>query len=754
MKIEIKYNKLPYLEVDYDENFIIQEIKTQILGYSQVDFIKDLVKVRELLYHHYIFGEALTEGVLDYICFVIAKTNSSIHMTIDDFIKTKKNLYKTKNKSLFVVRDKTADLTVLCIKIGQNIGDIEIIKPVKDFVKTKDLIDAVEILIRYKEKEKWVSSNVNHCEKVLYDELLDGRYNFSISKYDDNNFKLDKSLLSRGQLDNKYIPTESSGSFEYLIKYKKQSIMRVELKNGKYEVNFENAHFIREKINSEELVDLWKNLKDVKSLNINEITPSLIKNIFDRFKMNKMELEPVYKKSKSDYVEKNDKKIGHPNFSDVVGMDKIKERLKDVIHQFKNEEMYEKWNIEPIRSILLYGPSGTGKSFIAEALANEIDAVFIKCSASDIFHKYIGESEAAVRRLFDDARHRNCKTVIFIDEVDAVANRRTDDDLGCKNSILNELLVQMSSPDNKNIFMIFATNMVDMLDPAFLRSGRVDFKIEVALPDYNMRKGILELYSKNRPLDDDVDLEAIAKVMSGKNCADVKLVANEAARSALKQGKEKVLQKHFRDAYEEMIVGLPDKNRNFELKERHITAIHETGHLLANILLDDNSEVKSISILPRGSVLGFVHTEDKNIDKYLDTKTDLLNKIKGLLAGRAAEELMLGEITTGAANDLEKANNIARNMVTKYGMSDEFGFVTDSKYDIISREKATNVIRKMLETCYGEIKSLLKEYKNMLVKISEELEYKEELNEDEIKVFIDEIQGHEKLLQLNDFIVK
>ena len=145
--------------------------------------------------------------------------------------------------------------------------------------------------------------------------------------------------------------------------------------------------------------------------------------------------------------------------------------------------------------------------------------------------------------------------------------------------------------------------------------------------------------------------------------------------------------------------------------------------------------------MPRGSVLGFVHSEDKNIDKYLDTKTGLYNQIKELLAGRAAEELILGEITTGAANDLEKANNIARNMVIKYGMSDEFGFVTDSKYDIISKEKATNVIRKMLEDCYKEVKSLLEQNKEMLVKISRELEDKEELNEDEIKVFINQIKA-------------
>lgn len=746
MRMRITLNEKTFVEVEYEKDFVIKNIKSDMISspiltdmknFAYKD-VKNLTEVIELLYRFYIVGRPLTEGVMDYILFIANKEKLSIRIPLEDFIETKKNLYKTKNKSTFFVTDKTSELTVLGIKIGESPDDIEIIKPIKNCLDAKELIDIVELSIKYKEREKWVSENIDYCEKALYDKLLDGRYNFTIGKYDNGNFKIDKSSL-----DNKS-PLNKTAGFKCLLKYRKGVLFELELNASEYKIKPINRSLLDDIPDSDKLAQLWSRMRDIRLLNPNDITVELIQEMFEKFKPTGMKLEVVYEDEKTTNTHKDennlDEKQAHPNFSDVVGMDKIKERLNDVIHQFKNEEQYEKWNIEPIRAILLYGPSGTGKSFIAEALSNEIDAEFIKYSASDIFHQYVGESEAAVRKLFDEARNRNCKTVIFIDEVDAVANKRTKDDKACKNSTLNELLVQMSSPDNQNIFMIFATNMFEMLDPAFLRSGRVDFKIEVGLPDYNMRKEILELYSKNRPLDDDVDLAAIAKDMSGKNCADVKLVANEAARSALKQHKDKISQKHFKDAYKEMIVGLPDKNRNFESKERHITAIHETGHLLANILLDNNTEIKSVSILPRGSVLGYVHSEDKNMDKYLDTKTGLFNQIKQLLAGRAAEELMLGEITTGAANDLEVANNIARNMVVKYGMSDEFGFVIDDGYDVISKEKATTVVRNMLDDCYEDVKELLKENIEMLVRISEELEDKEELNESEIKVFIEEIE--------------
>ena len=552
-------------------------------------------------------------------------------------------------------------------------------------------------------------------------------------------------------------------NFECDITYYEIPVMNIKFKEGKYELRLENIDFIKKHLSSEvdnpkdstgnKFMKLWKQLRTINLLNKEDISITLVEKIYDKYKLDGMELVISYleceENKNNNPIDKLNKitETKHPNFSDVIGMDKIKDRLNDVIDQFKNEEKYKEWNIDPIRGMLLYGPSGTGKSFIAEALANEVDATFVKCSASDIFHKYIGESEASIRKLFEDARKRKGKTIIFIDEIDAVASRRSDDDRNAKNSTLNELLVQMASSDNKDIFTIFATNMKNMLDPAFLRSGRVDFKIEVELPDFNMRKGILESYSKNRPLSDDVDLESIAKDMSGKNCADMKLVANEAARNALKAGKDKIYQQDFRDAYEEMIVGLPDKNRNFEKRERHITAVHETGHLLANILLKNNQTIKRISILPRGSILGFVHSTDNGKDKYMSTKEELMDNIKELLAGRAAEEILCDQVTTGASNDLEVANNIARSIVLKYGFTREYGFVIDNQYDFISKEKATKIMREILDGCYKEVKGLLRDNIDMLIKISEELEDKEELNEEEIKMIIKEMD--EKIIAYN-----
>lgn len=598
-------------------------------------------------------------------------------------------------------------------------------------------------------------ASFEHFIKVFKDE----HYNDMLKLLD-----ITVSIIDDDKLNEEEGACAMNRNFECDITYYDIPVINIKFKDGKYEVRLENIDFIKEHLSDEvdgltdpssnEFMKLWKQFRTLSLLNKEDIQLMLVEKIYNKYKLNGMELivqnlEDEKDESNNPIDMLNEISVGekHPNFSDVVGMDKIKDRLNDVIDQFKNEEKYKEWNIEPIKGMLLYGPSGTGKSFIAEALANEVDAKFVKCSASDIFRKYVGESEAAVRKLFENARKRKGKTIIFIDEIDAVASRRSDDDRNAKNSTLNELLVQMASSDNKDIFTIFATNMKNMLDPAFLRSGRVDFKIEVELPDFNMRKGILESYSKNRPLSDDVDLESIAKDMSGKNCADMKLVANEAARNALKAGKDKIYQQDFRDAYEEMIVGLPDKNRNFEKRERHITAVHETGHLLANILLKNNQTIKRISILPRGSILGFVHSTDNGKDKYMSTKEELMDNIKELLAGRAAEEILCDQVTTGASNDLEVANNIARSIVLKYGFTREYGFVIDNQYDFISKEKATKIMREILDGCYKEVKGLLRDNIDMLIKISEELEDKEELNEEEIKMIIKEMD--EKIIAYN-----
>lgn len=429
------------------------------------------------------------------------------------------------------------------------------------------------------------------------------------------------------------------------------------------------------------------------------------------------------------------KNIATHKFEDIVGMDKVKDKLYDVIDQFKNKEKYEKWGVKQIRSVLLYGAPGTGKTYISEALANEIDAYFEQKNIADIFQKYVGESEKVIKQLFEDARNREGNTVIFIDEIDSVAKKRnTGENAEARNSILNELLSQMSSSNNDKIFLIFATNMLQLLDPAFLRSGRVDFKIEVPLPDINVRKGILEIHSKKRPQAEDVDLYAIAKNMSGRNCADVELVANEAARRALKAGKDCVEQIDYINAYEEQVVGSPDKDRNFEEFERKIASIHEVGHLVANQYLCKHRAVKRISILPRGGTLGYVHFEDIADDKYLSTKQEILNDVISCLAGRAAEEVFYGKdnITTGASNDIEKANSYIRSMVTEYGMDEDFGLLNLHRDDILTEAKASKKIKEILEECYSEAMEFITDRKDTVKYISDLLLEKEELDEEEL----------------------
>lgn len=449
-----------------------------------------------------------------------------------------------------------------------------------------------------------------------------------------------------------------------------------------------------------------------------------------------------FNRNKNDYDNSNNntKKHSTHKFEDVVGMDKVKDKLYDVIDQFKNFEKYKKWQVKPIKAVLLYGSPGTGKTYISEALANEIDAEFEQLNISDIFQKYIGESEKVIRDLFEDARKREGNTVIFLDEIDSIAKKRhSGESAEARNSILNELLAQMSNSNNDKIFLIFATNVIKLLDPAFLRSGRVDFKIEVPLPDINARKGILELNSKKRPMAEDVDLYAIAKDMSGRNCADVELVANEAARRALKAGKEYVEQEDFINAYEEQVVGSPDKDRNFEEFERKLAAVHEVGHLITNHYLCEHRTIKRISILPRGGMLGFVHYENAAVDKYLSTKKELVNNIISVLAGRAAEEVFYGKdnITTGASNDIEVANDYARSLVTEYGMDDEFGFINVYKDDLITEAKATKRVKQILEECYNTAINFVTMHKDEVEHISELLLANEELDEEEIQSVFD-----------------
>ena len=435
---------------------------------------------------------------------------------------------------------------------------------------------------------------------------------------------------------------------------------------------------------------------------------------------------------KKEENKKEEPKRTNLTFDDVVGMHEVKDKLRDVIDQFKNAEKYKAWNIKPIKGILLYGPSGTGKSYISEAFANEIDAKFFPLSSADIISKYLGESGKSIRTKFEEARKHDL-SIIYIDEVDSIAAKRDGSENNKeRNATLNELLVQMASPENDNVIMIFATNMLELLDPAFLRSGRCDFKIEVSLPDFDCRKGILEINSKGRPIAEDVDFEKIARNMSGMNCADMAVVANEAARKALKAGKDVIEVEDFDKAFEEMICGAKSETKRLGDKEKEIVSIHETGHLFANEIFKVN-KTKKISILPRGTTLGFVmHANEEDDDKFLQSKEELLNRVRVCLAGRAAEEVFFGDVTTGAANDLEKANNIVNAMVCNYGLVEELGLSTfDAKNPMIIFTIQKHV-DKILKDCYNDVIQMVLENKDRMKEFAEVLKEKEEMTGDEI----------------------
>jgi len=419
-------------------------------------------------------------------------------------------------------------------------------------------------------------------------------------------------------------------------------------------------------------------------------------------------------------------------FADVVGMHEVKDKLYDVIDQFKNVEKYKAWNIKPIKGILLYGPSGTGKSYISEAFANEIDAKFFPLSTADIMSKYLGDSGKNIRQKFEEARKHKL-SLIYIDEIDAIAAKRDGNENNKeRNATLNELLVQMASPENDNIIMMFATNRLDILDPAFLRSGRCDFKIEVALPDFECRKGILEINSKGRPIAEEVDFDKIARNMSGMNCADMAVVANEAARKALKAGKDVIEVEDFDKAFEEMICGAKSETKRINDKEKEIVSIHETGHLFANEIFKVN-KTKKISILPRGTTLGFVmHVNEEEDDKFLQSKEELLNRIRVCLAGRAAEEVFFGDVTTGAANDLEKANNIANAMVCEYALVEELGLSTYNMNNPMTILKIQKHVDKILKSCYDDVVRMVVENKAKMADFAGILREREEMTGEEI----------------------
>ncbi len=353
-------------------------------------------------------------------------------------------------------------------------------------------------------------------------------------------------------------------------------------------------------------------------------------------------------------------------FDDVAGLEEIKDDLMDVIDFLNNEDKYRSMDAKVPRGIMLYGPPGTGKTLIAKAIAGEAKATFIYSSGSEFVEKYVGVGAKRVRTIFERAR-KDAPSIIFIDEIDALGAKRNSESNNEKDQTLNQLLIELDGFNNtSNVIVIAATNRMDLLDEALLRPGRFDRKIYVGNPNYHSRLKILEVHTKNKPLDKRVQLKDIAVKTHGFSGAQLANIANEAALKAIKDKSKKINNDNFEFAIEKIAAGLEIKHSTVSDKERRIVAYHEAGHAVAAKILNID-KVQKISIIPRDKALGYV-LKFPTEDKFLYTKNELCNKVTVLLAGRAAEEVFIGEISTGASNDIKESTNIIYEIICNYGM--------------------------------------------------------------------------------------
>ena len=428
-------------------------------------------------------------------------------------------------------------------------------------------------------------------------------------------------------------------------------------------------------------------------------------------------------------------------FKDVAGEDEAKESLQEVVDFLHNPGKYAKIGAKLPKGALLVGPPGTGKTLLAKAVAGEAKVPFFSLSGSDFIELYVGVGASRVRDLFKEAT-KNAPCIIFIDEIDAIGRSR-DSKYGGGNEereqTLNQLLSEMDGFDtSKGILVLGATNRPEILDKALLRPGRFDRRIIVDKPDLKGRVEILKVHAKDVHLDESVDLDAIALATSGAVGADLANMINEAAINAVQHGREYVTQKDLFDAVEQVLVGKEKKDRIMSAEERKIVSYHEVGHALISALQKNSEPVQKITIVPRTmGALGYVmHVPEE--EKYLQTKAELHDRLVSLLGGRAAEELIFGNVTTGAANDIEQATNIATNMVTRFGMSDRFGLMglatVESEYLgggarlTCSDRTAADVDSEIMETlkqCYEEAKELLSGNRELMDKLAAHLIEKE-----------------------------
>lgn len=450
-------------------------------------------------------------------------------------------------------------------------------------------------------------------------------------------------------------------------------------------------------------------------------------------------------------------------FRDVAGQDEAKESLQEVVDFLHNPGKYTGVGAKLPKGALLVGPPGTGKTLLAKAVAGEANVPFFSLSGSAFVEMYVGVGASRVRDLFKQAQQM-APCIIFIDEIDAIGKSR-DSQLGGndeREQTLNQLLAEMDGFDtNKGLLLLAATNRPEVLDPALLRPGRFDRRIIVDKPDLKGRVDILKVHSKDVKMDETVDLEAIALATSGAVGSDLANMINEAAITAVKHGRQVVSQKDLFEAVEVVLVGKEKKDRIMNEEERRIVSYHEVGHALVSALQKDAEPVQKITIVPRTmGALGYVMQTPEE-EKFLNTKKELEAMLVGLLAGRAAEEVVFDTVTTGASNDIEKATKVARAMITQYGMSEKFGLIglesVQSRYldgrAVMNCGEATAAeidaeVMEMLKAAYEEAKRLLRENREALDKISEFLIEKETITGKEFMKILRKVQGIEESEEL------
>lgn len=438
-------------------------------------------------------------------------------------------------------------------------------------------------------------------------------------------------------------------------------------------------------------------------------------------------------------------------FKDVAGCDEEKAELEELVEFLKNPESFTELGARIPRGVLLVGPPGTGKTLLARAVAGEAGAPFLSISGSDFVEMYVGVGASRVRDLFEQAK-KKAPAIVFIDEIDAVGRHRgagTGGGNDEREQTLNQLLVEMDGfGTNSGIIVIAATNRPDVLDPALLRPGRFDRQITVNRPDAHGREDILKVHSRNKPLGPDVDLKEIAKDTIGFTGADLENLLNEAALLAVRRKKKALTMDEISDATSRVEMGTEKKSHKYSEKAKKLTAYHEAGHAVSSFYIEDHDPVKEISIIPRGMGAGGYTWYTPQEENY-NSKADMLNDLISLLGGRVAEALSLNDISTGASNDLQRATSICRDMVSKYGMSDELGPVVYSddnnevflgkdyghvnNYSEATSAKIDAQIEKMMRNAYAQTEEILKTHYDKLELIAETLIKNEKISGDEFK---------------------